>query len=155
MCIKVFYSWQSDISRKYNHNFQLDCLKAAVKKLNRELELKVPIRTDHDTKDIAGSPDIASTILQKIEDSDVFLGDITFISFSHKRALPNPNVLIELGYALHCLSDSRVINIINTAFGKPEGNIPFDLAHKRWPITYNLNMIKGLIKGSELLKPQY
>ena len=139
MSIKIFYSWQSDIDSKYNRNFQLDCLKAAISKLNQELDLREPIRADHDTKDVAGSPDISSTILQKIESSDVFLGDITFIAFSDKRALSNPNVLIELGYALHCLSDARVINIVNTAFGKPEGNIPFDLAHKRWPITYCLN----------------
>ena len=139
MSIKVFYSWQSDIDSKYNRSFQLDCLRAAVKKLNRELEVRESIRIDHDTKDVAGSPDIALTILQKIESSDIFLGDITFIAFTDKRAISNPNVLIELGYALHCLSDARVINIVNTAFGEPKGNMPFDLAHKRWPITYNLN----------------
>ncbi|PSJ18541.1 hypothetical protein C7H79_02495 [Nitrosomonas supralitoralis] len=137
--MKIFYSWQSDIDSKYNRNFQIDCIKAAIKKLNRELELREPIRSDHDTKDVPGSPDITSTILQKIESSDVFLGDITFITFSEKRFISNPNVLIELGYALHCLGDVRVINIMNTAFGEPDGNIPFDLAHKRWPITYLLN----------------
>lgn len=140
MTIKVFYSWQSDINAKYNRYFQLDCLKLAAKKISRELELKEPIREDHDTKGVTGSPDIASTILLKIENSDIFIGDITFIAFSkHKRALSNPNVLIELGYAMHAVGDERVINIINTAFGEPKDNIPFDLAHKRWPITYQLS----------------
>jgi hypothetical protein len=138
--IKVFYSWQSDLNAKYNRYFQLDCLKAAVKKVNQEFDLKESMREDHDTKGVAGSPDIATTILFKIESSDIFIGDISFVSFSdNNRALSNPNVLIELGYAMHALGDERVINVINTAFGEPEGNIPFDLAHKRWPISYELS----------------
>lgn len=140
MTVKVFYSWQSDIKAKYNRYFQLDCLKAAIKRINQELELKEAIREDHDTKDVTGSPDIASTIFSKIENSDIFIGDITFISFSDKsRALSNPNVLIELGYAIHALGSERVINVVNTAFGELEGNMPFDLAHKRWPISYELS----------------
>lgn len=140
MSIKIFYSWQSDINAKYNRHFQLDCLKLAVKKINQEFELKESMREDYDTKGVTGSPDIASTILLKIETSDIFIGDITFVSFSNKnRALSNPNVLIELGYAMHALGNERVINIINTAFGEPKGNIPFDLAHKRWPINYKLS----------------
>ncbi|NOJ14026.1 hypothetical protein [Vibrio splendidus] len=138
--MKVFYSWQSDTEAKFNRHFQLDCLKAAVKQINRELELDEPIREDHDTKGITGSPDIASTILSKIESCEVFLADITFVCHSEReRALSNPNVLIELGYAMHALGSGRIINIMNTAFGEPEGKIPFDLAHKRWPITYNLS----------------
>lgn len=138
--MRVFYSWQSDTEAKFNRHFQLDCLKAAVKQINRELQLDEPVREDHDTKDETGSPDIASTILNKIENCEVFLSDITFICVSDKnRALSNPNVLIELGYAMHAIGSGRIINIMNIAYGKPEGNIPFDLAHKRWPITYNLN----------------
>jgi len=138
--MKVFYSWQSDAEARFNRNFQLDCLKAAVKQINRELELDEPIREDHDTRGVTGSPDIASTILNKIENCELFLADITFVCHSESgRALSNPNVLIELGYAMHAIGSSRVFNIMNTAFGGPEGNIPFDLAHKRWPITYNLS----------------
>ncbi|HGS5804003.1 TPA: hypothetical protein ACMD0U_000257 [Vibrio parahaemolyticus] len=138
--MRVFYSWQSDTEAKFNRHFQLDCLKAAVKQINRELELDEPLREDHDTKGETGSPDIASTILNKIENCEVFLADITFVCHSEReRALSNPNVLIELGYAMHAIGSGRIINIMNTAFGKPEGNIPFDLAHKRWPITYSLS----------------
>jgi len=28
---------------------------------------------------------------------------------------------------------------MNTSYGEPKDNLPFDLAHKRWPITYKLN----------------
>ncbi len=47
--------------------------------------------------------------------------------------------MIELGYALSSLTDLCIVNIMNTAYGKAEGNLPFDLNHKRWPIQYHLN----------------
>lgn len=139
--MKVFYSWQSDIERKYNRNFIKQCLESAIKLLSQELNIKDALRLDHDTKDVKGSPDIVATILEKIEESDIFIGDITFTakSSSNFKYSPNPNVLIELGYAMKALGTERVINVMNTAFGKPEGNLPFDLAHKRWPIQYELS----------------
>ena len=137
--MKIFYSWQSDIENKFNRNFIKDCLERAIKQLNQELEIEDALRLDHDTKDVEGSPDIASTILMKIEESDLFIGDITFITKSeNEKHCPNPNVLIELGYALNSLGDGRVINIMNSSFGSPDKNLPFDLAHKRWPIVYSL-----------------
>src|SRR6266446_4696108 len=124
MNIKIFYSWQSDIDRKFNRNFIKDCLERTIKKLNKSLTVEEAIRLDHDTKDVTGSPDIANTILQKIDECDVFIGDITFVSKSEKgRCFSNPNVLIELGYALKSLSDGRLLNVMNTAFGEPEENL--------------------------------
>lgn len=138
--MKIFYSWQSDIDGRFNRNFIKDCLERAIKQLNQELEIEDALRLDHDTKGVEGSPDIASTILEKVEECDIFVGDISFIAKSMKdKYCPNPNVLIELGYALNCLSDTRVINVMNSTFGKPDNNLPFDLIHKRWPIQYELN----------------
>ena len=138
--MKIFYSWQSDIQNKFNRNFIKDCLERAIKQLNQELEIEDALRLDYDTKDVQGSPDISSTILRKIEESDIFIGDVTFITKSeNEKYCPNPNVLIELGYALSSLGDGRVINIMNSSFGSPDKNLPFDLAHKRWPIVYNLS----------------
>lgn len=58
------------------------------------------IRLEHDTAGIPGTPDIASTIFAKIRDAGVFVADLTLLPHtgSGKRS-PNPNVLIELGYA--------------------------------------------------------
>jgi hypothetical protein len=138
--LKIFYSWQSDINNKFNRNFIKDCLERAIKQLSQELEIEDALRLDHDTKGVEGSPDIANTILNKIEKSDIFIGDITFIAKSEgEKYCPNPNVLIELGYALNALGDGRVINIMNSSFGTPDKNLPFDLAHKRWPIIYSLD----------------
>lgn len=134
-----FYSWQSSLPAKYNRYFIQDCLKRAIKQLNQDLEIEEAIRIDHDTKDVPGSPDIANTIFSKIKECDLFIGDISFVASGEgERLCPNPNVMIELGYAICSLKDSRVLNIMNTAYGEPE-KLPFDLAHKRWPIRYRLD----------------
>jgi hypothetical protein len=150
--LKIFYSWQSDLDSKFNRNFIKDCLEKAIKLLHQEFDIKDAIRIDHDTKGVGGTPDITNTILEKIEGSDLFIGDLTFIiKTQNNRFCPNPNVLIELGYALKCLGDGRLINVMNTAYGKPDNNLPFDLAHKRWPIQYELNE-ENLNKKTEVVK---
>jgi hypothetical protein len=137
--LKIFYSWQSDVESKYNRQFIKECLSKAIKQLNKELAIEDAVRLDHDTKGIEGSPDITSVIFNKIEECDIFIGDITFITHSeNNKYCSNPNVLIELGYALKCLGDRRIINIMNVSFGNPDKKLPFDLAHKRWPIIYSL-----------------
>jgi hypothetical protein len=56
------------------------------------------------------------------------------------RLLPNPNVLIEYGWALKELSYSRIISVMNSAFGEPTAdNMPFNLRHLRRPIIYHLD----------------
>jgi len=48
-------------------------------------------------------------------------------------------VLLEYGYALHCLTYERVIGIMNTAYGEPNWEtLPFNLRHRTWPIRYHL-----------------
>ncbi len=138
--MKIFYSWQSDLESKHNRNFIKDCLERAIKKLNKDLELDEAVRIDQDTKGVAGTPDITNTIFGKIQESAVFIGDVSFIAGEDSKKLcSNPNVMIELGYALSSLTDLCIVNVMNSAYGKPEGNLPFDLNHKRWPIQYELN----------------
>jgi len=45
--------------------------------------------------------------------------------------------MLEYGYALRALGDAHVIAVFNEAYGKPE-DLPFDLAHRRWPIRFHL-----------------
>ena len=85
---------------------------------------------DRDTQGVPGSPDIASTIFAKITAADVFVADISIIGASQSRPTPNPNVLIELGYALKAMGHERVILVFNKAFGKIE-DLPFDLRMRR------------------------
>jgi hypothetical protein len=44
--------------------------------------------------------------------------------------MPNPNVLIELGYAVKTLGWNRIVCVFNMAFGRVE-DLPFDLRQRR------------------------
>src|SRR3989338_4478371 len=79
--------------------------------------------------------DIANAIFKKIEGADAFVEDISIVMKSRKRISPNPNVLIELGYALKTLGHEKVIMVFNEAYGKKE-KLPFDLKYRRL-LTYN------------------
>jgi len=93
---------------------------------------------DKDTAGVPGSPAITSTILEKIDTCGLFLCDVTLVAETRKgKKSPNPNVLIELGYAVARLGWQRVICVMNVAAGGPE-ELPFDLQLHRWPIRYHL-----------------
>jgi hypothetical protein len=128
---KVFYSWQSDTPNATNRSFILKALEDAAQEIASDDSVKVEPVVDRDTLDVAGSPDIGATILAKIKSSDVIVADVTIInSGSAGRLTPNPNVMVEVGYALAVHTESRLILINNLAFGRPE-NLPFDLRQKR------------------------
>lgn len=121
----IFYSWQSDI--KDSRNFISDCLKRLPKKL-RELSV---IEIDRDTAGVAGSPNIGDTIYKKIDQCDIFVADVTIINADEKgRKTPNPNVMIELGYAIKALGWDRIILLYNKDYGDVE-KLPFDINHQR------------------------
>lgn len=117
-------------------------LEKILKEINKDLEFYEAEREftlDHDTKDIPGTPDLAGTIFEKISSATVFVADISFvaINLSNNRKVANPNVLIELGYAIAKLGSDRVLCVLNNATGQVE-DLPFDLRHKRHPIQYCL-----------------
>jgi hypothetical protein len=61
----------------------------------------------------------------------VFVADVSLIGGRRRgRPTPNPNVLIELGYALHSLGDGLVVLVFNTAYGRLD-QLPFDLKMRR------------------------
>jgi hypothetical protein len=135
----IFYSWQNDSPSKGNRYLIRDCLCQVLKRLNKEDGVDEAIRLESDTAGIPGTPDIANTIFAKIREAGVFVADVTLSSKaeSGKRS-PNPNALIELGYAFSAIGDTRVISVMNTTFGNAK-DLPFDLSHKRWPIQYSLS----------------
>jgi len=74
---------------------------------------------------------VASTIFAKIATADVVVVDVSIINRATSgRPSPNPNVLIELGYALRALGYERVILVFNCAYGAIE-DLPFDLRTRR------------------------
>lgn len=132
----VFYSWQSDSPGGINRWLIRDALKAAIDRLG--IKGEQALRLDHDTKDEAGTPDIPYVICEKISSSAIMVADVTLVgATSEGKGLPNPNVMVELGYGAHCLGWERIILVMNAHFGPPEG-LPFDLRHRRFPICYKL-----------------
>lgn len=138
--MKVFYSWQSDLPPRTNWSFIEDALKKAAKAIAKQ-DLGIEPVIDRDTQDVTGSPDIAQTIFDKICTADVFVADVSVINGPPNeggRPTPNPNVLVELGYAAAVLSWERVIPVNNLAFGRVE-ELPFDIRGRR-VIKYSLSL---------------
>jgi hypothetical protein len=135
----IFYSWQSDSPNNVNRNFIREALLKSIEKITESLGLEDAIRLDQDTAGIPGSPEIFNSILKKIEASAIFVSDMTIVAHTENdEPTPNPNVLIEYGYALKNSGSERIISIMNEAFGDAENSLPFDLKHRRFPIRYNL-----------------
>ncbi|MGK2886594.1 MAG: hypothetical protein ACSLE8_17775 [Rhodococcus sp. (in: high G+C Gram-positive bacteria)] len=66
------------------------------------------------------------------------MADVTIINDpTNERATPNPNVLLELGYAMHALGEERIILVMNSHYG-PVERLPFDLRARR-TIIYNVD----------------
>jgi len=139
----VFYSWQSDSPPKANRNFVQTALKRAIEAVKAKESIAVEPVFDSDTRNVAGAPKISDTIFNKIDASSIFVADVTIIrrtagtTARDRKALPNPNVLVELGYALKALGDERLVLIANTSFGRIE-DLPFDLLGRR-TIPYTLS----------------
>jgi len=130
--MKLFYSWQSDIKRQ--KSIIEKSIIVALKKIKKDIN--VVIALDRDTKNRPGSIDITQEIFNKINSTSVFIGDISFINvnkyfkFLQRNKLSNPNVLLELGYAVRKLGWERIILIFNNKYGKIE-KLPFDINHHR------------------------
>jgi chaperonin GroEL len=148
----VFYSWQSDSPPAANRNFIQTILKRAIKAVNAKGSIAVEAVLDSDTRNVTGAPKISDTIFNKIDAAAIFVADVTIIRWTaakaakDRKALPNPNVLVELGYALKVLGDERLVLIANTAYGRIE-DLPFDLLGRR-TIPYTLSE-KDLEKNAE------
>lgn len=122
----LFLSWQSD--RKDCRNF----ISSVIEKIPNKIAGFADIVIDRDTVNVPGSPDIGDTIFEKIDRCDLFIGDITLINGkgSGYRLTPNPNVMIELGYAIKTLGWERFILLQCEDYGDVE-ELPFDINHRR------------------------
>lgn len=132
MELKIFYSWQSDLPKNQNLNFIETSIKDALKRLRQQKPISLDIKLDKATRNLAGSPDIAESIFSKIGNSSIFIADISIINkdYDGLRKTPNPNVLVELGYAARSLGWEKIICVYNTDFGN-YNDLPFDLRNRR------------------------
>lgn len=131
---RIFWSWQSDYSPKTCRNFIRAALVEAIAQVADESDVDDADRPeiDHDTMGERGMADIAATILNKIANAAVFVADLTPIAQSPGgKWLPNPNVMIELGWAMHRPGWERVIGVLNMACGAKIEDLPFDIRQRR------------------------
>lgn len=145
----IFYSWQSDLPNNANWTFIEDSIVLSTKELKKLKPISININIDRATREDTGSPDITESIFSKISNSSVFVADISIVNSLDKstRKTPNPNVLIELGYAARTLGWEKIICIYNTDFGSFD-DLPFDLRNRRI-MTYSLkDKVKPDIKKS-------
>jgi hypothetical protein len=141
LSMKVFYSWQSDLPNNSNRGFIETALIRAAGKIGADESVEVVPVVDRDTVGLPGSPNIVEAILRKIDECAAFVADVSIIGTAGDRPTPNPNVLIELGYALKRLGWQRIILLQNTHFGTPE-RLPFDLRMTR-VVTYEMDPGSG------------
>jgi hypothetical protein len=111
----VFISWQSD-NPKLKEDFRR-CVKAAAK--------KAEMSWDEAMRDVPGAAYMPATIFSKIHACDVFAADVSMVCGKN----PNPNVLIELGYAAAVKGWGRVLLYSDKKFGEPE-RLPFDIRQR-------------------------
>lgn len=131
--IRVFYAWQSDYPTSRNQIG--DALERVAARLNeRGGAPRIVITTAVDLGD--GAVRIDSVLQEKIVDADAFVGDVTPVLRQGGRLYPNPNVLIEVGFALAGKASSRVVLLVYER--DPESlpgdavsadRFPFDIDH--------------------------
>jgi hypothetical protein len=132
MDVSVFFSWQSDTPADRGRGpLELAVTEAALA-VTRDESIPFRLSLDQDTRGVPGSPAVVAAILAKIDSCSVFLADVslTFARPDATRRAPNPNVLLELGYALRRLGPERVLLVLDSATGTPE-QLPFDLRGNR------------------------
>ncbi len=144
MALNIFFSWQADVPSKTGRNFIESALKAAVRNVSDKVEIQEANRSefsiDSDTRGIGGTPPIVDAIFKKIDGAAIVVIDLTLTGtrLDGKRRTPNPNVLIEYGWALKSVGYTRIITIMNSAFSKTDDVLPFDMIHLRRPFEFEL-----------------
>ncbi|ESX91293.1 hypothetical protein X756_02070 [Mesorhizobium sp. LSHC412B00] len=139
---QIFFSWQLDTPTATGRNLIGRALDAAISSVAEDADVDPADReleVDRDSAGVPGSPPIVETIFSKIDRAVGFVSDMTYVAQRlDGRRMPNPNVLLEHGWALRALSWRGVISVMNTAYGHPDVHpLPFDLAHFRRPIFFD------------------
>lgn len=129
----IFYSWQSDLPNNTNRGFIESVIKKAIDNLANSESYDLEPSIDRDTLGIPGAPNITQAITDKIRTCDAFVADISIVTGAkerNERPSPNPNVLLELGYAIALLGWEKIILFCNDIYGTDE-DLPFDIRQHR------------------------
>ena len=138
----IFYSWQSDTDNRIGRGLIQWALDRAIRAVNADADVDPAdrdVQADRDTANVPGMPPLADTIFEKIDRAAAFLSDLTHVATrANGERSPNPNVLLEHGWALKSRGWRSLIGVMNTAMGHPDDHpLPFDLRHYRRPILFH------------------
>ncbi len=130
----VFWAWQNDF--KPSRNQISDALEWVTGQINKTDEPRFPVVITRATEPTDGAVHIDLQLLERIQEAAVFVGDVTPVVKYAKRLYPNPNVLIEVGYALASKSADEIVLVEHLRDaadipGEAEGplSFPFDIDH--------------------------
>ena len=159
MKLKLFFSWQeeTDLQGFKNKQFLIGCIQSAIKQIENKGKLKgVTIEFHEGLRNIAGNPSVAAEMFRQIDESDIFIGDMTVVQRLCDRAenlrnkhhifmryTPNSNVYGEYNRALgkHSAFCNQIILLMNKANRSVYDDkdvMPFDIRDRRWPIDFTL-----------------
>ena len=100
MCFTLFWSWQSDTRANCNRTLIRRAIDAAVSNVAQNDPLICDYEVHEGVVNESGTPMITDVILSRIRECNVFVGDLTLVGqIGENKLTPNPNVLLEMGYA--------------------------------------------------------
>lgn len=138
----IFFSWQSDLPAGVTRVL----IEKAIEQVltaRKNVSVHLNENVDRDTMNTSGSPDIVDSVFKKIDSCSVFVADISLINEqSAAKRTPNPNVLVELGYAIKTVGWENIILVFNEAYGDIK-DVPFDLRQRR---TLKYTALSGEVK---------
>lgn len=146
---RLFFSWQND--RKDTKSIVSSALRKAAKHLATEgIELFI----DQDTRERVGKRNIATEVLEKINNCDIFVADLTPVTtyyppketHSLPKYMPNSNVMYEYGYALRAKGENRMIALasIDKEADEHIEYMPFDINHDTITLFTDESSLSGL-----------
>lgn len=119
-----------------NRSLIQTCIKKALKNTFLKVNEISEYIIETDSRNDIGTPDLVDSIFAKIDNCDIFICDISIVnSGDNFRLMPNPNVMIELGYAAKSLGWPNIICIFNKEFANIE-SLPFDIRSRK-PLAYD------------------
>ena len=137
MADTVFFAWQLDTPSELNKDFIWSALQDAANHL-ATAQPELSPRPEKDTEGASGNPNIVETVFRRISECSIFVADLTLVAKTAKgKKTPNPNVLLELGYAARCIGWNKTILVMNSTTGRG-ADLPFDILQHRWPIEYHV-----------------
>jgi hypothetical protein len=133
--LRIFYAWQSDHGPSRRH--LEEALRRIVTDANATWSPVASIVVELATDPGDGAVRIDTLLMEKIARADVVVADITPVATYENRLVPNPNILIEVGYALAGKEAEQVVLVEHSVktnewlAANPGARLPFDIDHVR------------------------